>query len=238
MTNEITTEVKTHVVITRSNLHIYITQKQYDGILERSSEADGRGGIPLKTQQGAETYVSFGDIASMTDMETYFTNFPDKRPDPVSMVKSVFNGAEELPAPRATKTIRQHAEEYLAANPDEDSAKTRFMRQALNFKIGSKAPKRELKYKTWQEYYYDHPEELLANKTKDQILEFLKEAPAGQLEKMKEIMTAIVEKHDPCDCPEVGVCRPSGLLAAMIGAEKRPAPTVDKPVKATVKKRQ
>lgn len=230
MTTQLSTDVKTHVIITRTDLHVYINQKQYDRIMELSNDGHTRG-IPLKTDNGKETFVSFGDIASMPDMETYYTSFPDRRPDPIEMVKQIFGG-EVVEDKRSKKSLRQHAEEYLAAHPNEDSPATRFMKTQLTRlkTIGGGRDKQvyEPKYKSWQDRYYDKPLELLENRTKDQIVEFLKDAPPDQLAKMHDTMIKEVEKHDPCSCPDVGLCRPAGLLAVIIKAmqpkvEKKPA---------------
>lgn len=228
------TDVKTHVIITRSNLHIYVTKAQYEYILSNSNDDQTRG-VPLRTEKGAEVFVSWGDIASIPDVQTYWDSYPDRRPDPMSTIKSVFPDAvEDKPLPRATKSIREHAEEYLAAHPNDDTPQTRFLKTVTKNTVGDipgQKKKHAIKYKTWQEYYYANPLELLEKKTKDQTMAFLNESPPPQLELMHDIMTTHVKKHDPCDCPDVGICRPSGLLAAIVqqmSKAKNKKPAVDK----------
>lgn len=66
--NEISTEVKTHVVITYTDKDYYITEKQFDAIMRQSG--DGLKGITLNND-----YIAFSQIKTIQQYHPEETNF-------------------------------------------------------------------------------------------------------------------------------------------------------------------
>lgn len=83
--NELSTDIITHVVMTHSKMKYFITQKQYDALLELSSS--GEKGVDIQGE-----FVAFSSIAEIPFVETYYERFPDQRPQP-EMPQFVINNS-------------------------------------------------------------------------------------------------------------------------------------------------
>lgn len=227
---QLSTDYKSHVVVTFNNAHYFITPAQ-EIALQGASLDD------MMNFEGSKVKVS--TIGEIMTIEKYYETFPDRRPDPMATVKKVFPGSTVVDDGPSKMTMREHAQKYLDDHPNEDNPTTRFMRQQLKRNIGNGPAtnaKTEVKYLTWQDRYYKMPLEMLENRTRQMILDFLKQSPADKLEDMKQIVTKHLEKeHSECNCPEVGTCRPAGLLAAIMAQLDTPKKVEKPPVKKSKK---
>lgn len=67
---------KSHVIITFSNIHYFITQQQYDKLMELSSGGQKIEGIDIDGN-----YVKFSNISDIPLIEKYRESFPEKSSD-------------------------------------------------------------------------------------------------------------------------------------------------------------
>lgn len=87
--NEISNEVKYAVIIFHDKSHKFITQDQYHGIIMAQSNPN------IKNIKLGDNLYYLGGINKILNIEEFYDEYPDKRPDPKFKTTSTYTSLTE-----------------------------------------------------------------------------------------------------------------------------------------------
>lgn len=80
---DLSIDVVTHVVLTISKIKHFITQSQFDAIIELSGSGDTKG------VQIGESFLSFSNITDIVPINDYYEQFPAEKPQDTTPTKFI-----------------------------------------------------------------------------------------------------------------------------------------------------